>query len=171
MIVFVSAIWQTTCTALRVGDEGFVIDSPVLPEELEALPDVLGQAGFPVSGLLCTHADWDHLLVRTVLDGMPLGCAAPTAARLAAEPGAAQRALKAFDAEHYIGDRAALRLTGIQELPLPGRLTLGSGEGDRVSRSWSSIPPQGTLPTEPPTGFPGPPRSPAATISPRWRSR
>ena len=36
-IVFVSRIWQTTCTAIRAGDEGFVIDSPVFPDELEAL--------------------------------------------------------------------------------------------------------------------------------------
>jgi hypothetical protein len=33
VIVFVSAFWQTTCTAVRSpdGEEGFVIDSPVLP--------------------------------------------------------------------------------------------------------------------------------------------
>ena len=55
-------MWQTTCTAVRGGDEGFVIDSPVYPEELRALPEVLEQAGFPVSGLLVTHGDWDHLL-------------------------------------------------------------------------------------------------------------
>ena len=35
VIVFVSDVWQTTCTAVRAGDEGFVIDSPVYPEELE----------------------------------------------------------------------------------------------------------------------------------------
>ena len=63
-IVFVSGFWQTTCTALRAGDEGFLIDSPVLPHELEALPQVLEQSGFPVSGLLVTHGDWDHLLGR-----------------------------------------------------------------------------------------------------------
>jgi glyoxylase-like metal-dependent hydrolase (beta-lactamase superfamily II) len=131
VIVFVSAIWQTTCTAIRSGKEGFVIDSPVLPEELEALPGVLAQAGFPISGLLCTHADWDHLLARTVLDGIPLGCGEPTAACLASEPGAAQRALKAFDAEHYIAGRAPLRLTDVQELPLPGRVTLGSDEHEQ----------------------------------------
>ena len=45
-----------------------MIDSPVYPDELEALPGVLEQAGFPVSGLLATHGDWDHLLGR---DGVP----------------------------------------------------------------------------------------------------
>ncbi|MBV9799946.1 MAG: MBL fold metallo-hydrolase, partial [Solirubrobacterales bacterium] len=38
LIVFTSRIWQTTCTAVRAGDEGFVIDSPVFPDELEAVP-------------------------------------------------------------------------------------------------------------------------------------
>ena len=64
VIVVVSACWQTTATAVRGGAEGFLIDSPVLPDEIEALPAVLEQAGFPLSGLLCTHGDWDHLLAR-----------------------------------------------------------------------------------------------------------
>ena len=31
VIVVVSAVWQTTCTLVRAGDEGFVIDSPIPP--------------------------------------------------------------------------------------------------------------------------------------------
>nr|MDQ4041360.1 MBL fold metallo-hydrolase [Actinomycetota bacterium] len=59
VIVVVSQVWQTTCTAIRAGDEGFVVDSPVLPAELEALPALLEQSRFPVTGLLATHGDWD----------------------------------------------------------------------------------------------------------------
>jgi glyoxylase-like metal-dependent hydrolase (beta-lactamase superfamily II) len=125
VIVFVSDVWQTTCTALRDGDEGFLIDSPVYPEELRALPDVLEHAGFPVSGLLTTHGDWDHLLGRLAFPGASLGCAESTASRLAAEPGAAQRKLRAFDEEHYVDGRAPLALTGLQALPVPGSLELG----------------------------------------------
>jgi glyoxylase-like metal-dependent hydrolase (beta-lactamase superfamily II) len=125
LIVFISRFWQTTCTAVRAGDEGFVIDSLVYPDELEALPDVLEQAGFPVSGLLTTHADWDHLLGRLAFPGASLGCAESTARRLAAEPGAAQRELRAFDEEHYVDDRRPLALGGVQSLPTPGRLGLG----------------------------------------------
>ena len=90
VIVVVSAIWQTTCTAIRAGDEGFVIDSPIYPEELRALPDVLEQAEFPVSGLLATHGDWDHLLGRLAFPPTPLGCPESTAQRLTAEPGRAE---------------------------------------------------------------------------------
>jgi glyoxylase-like metal-dependent hydrolase (beta-lactamase superfamily II) len=126
LIVFISRFWQTTCTAVRAGDEGFVIDSPVYPDELEALGGVLEQAGFPVSGLLATHADWDHLLGRSAFPSASLGCGASTARRLAAEPGAAQRELRQFDEEHYVDDRAPVALAGVQGLPVPGRLALGS---------------------------------------------
>jgi glyoxylase-like metal-dependent hydrolase (beta-lactamase superfamily II) len=127
VIVFVSDVWQTTCTAVRGGDEGFVIDSPVYPEELRALPDVLEQAGFPASGLLATHGDWDHLLGRLAFPGAALGCAESTAARLASEIGDAQRKLRAFDSEHYVDGRAPLALGSLQSLPVPGRLEIGSG--------------------------------------------
>jgi glyoxylase-like metal-dependent hydrolase (beta-lactamase superfamily II) len=126
VIVFVSDVWQTTCTAVRGGDEGFVIDSPVYPEELKALPEVLEHSGFPVSGLLVTHGDWDHLLGRIAFPGASLGCAESTADRLAGEIGRAQRKLRAFDSEHYVTDRAPLALGSLQSLPVPGRVELGS---------------------------------------------
>jgi glyoxylase-like metal-dependent hydrolase (beta-lactamase superfamily II) len=132
VIAFVSDVWQTTCTAVRGGDEGFVIDSLVYPEELRALPEVLDQAGFPVSGLLATHGDWDHLLARTAFPGAALGCAESTAARLGAELGEAQRALRAFDAEHYIEGRTPLALGSLQSLPVPGRLEIGSAGGHEL---------------------------------------
>src|SRR6185437_7563341 len=128
LIVFISRFWQTTCTAVRAGDEGFVIDSPVYPDELEAIPSVLEQAAFPVSGLLATHADWDHLLGRIAFPGASLGCGESTARRLAAEPGDAQRNLREFDEDQYVDDRPPLSLAAVQELPVPGRLSLGPDE-------------------------------------------
>jgi glyoxylase-like metal-dependent hydrolase (beta-lactamase superfamily II) len=125
VIVFVSDVWQTTCTAVRAADEGVVIDSPIYPEELRAIPNVLAQAGFPVSGLLATHGDWDHLLGRLAFSEASLGCAESTVRRLAAEPGAAQRKLRNFDAEHYVERHAPLALGEIQSLPVPGSLELG----------------------------------------------
>ncbi|MGA9857701.1 MAG: MBL fold metallo-hydrolase [Solirubrobacteraceae bacterium] len=134
VIVFVSEVWQTTCTAVRGGDEGFVIDSPVYPEELRALPDVLEQAGFPISGLLATHGDWDHLLARTAFPKASLGAAESTTDRLAGELGEAQRRLRAFDSEHYVDGRPPLSLGSLQSLPVPGRLEIGSvaGEGHEL---------------------------------------
>ncbi|HZO35807.1 MAG TPA: MBL fold metallo-hydrolase [Solirubrobacteraceae bacterium] len=127
IVVCISGIWQTTCTVLHSGDECFVVDSPVLPEELEALPSVLAQTGWECSGLLATHGDWDHLLGRLAFPGAALGCAESTAERLQARPGDAQRDLRAFDSEHYV-ERAPLQLGQLQGLPVPGRLEVGEHE-------------------------------------------
>jgi hydroxyacylglutathione hydrolase len=89
---------------------------------------VLEQAGFPVSGLLATHADWDHLLGRLAFPGAALGCAETTAARLTGAPGAAQRELRAWDEEHYVERPAPLSLGQVQALPVPGRVGLGAHE-------------------------------------------
>jgi glyoxylase-like metal-dependent hydrolase (beta-lactamase superfamily II) len=98
----------------------------VLPDELDALPGVLEQSGFPASGLLCTHGDWDHLLGRLAFPAVSLGVAESTAARLDAAPGEAQRSLRDFDDEHYVKRERPLALAGIQALPVPGRLSLGA---------------------------------------------
>jgi glyoxylase-like metal-dependent hydrolase (beta-lactamase superfamily II) len=126
VIVFVSDVWQTTSTAIRASDEGLLIDSPLYPEELRALANVLEQAEFPISGLLATHGDWDHLLGRLAFPQAALGVAQSTVARLAAQPGAAQRKLRDFDAEHYVQRSAPLSLGTLQSLPVPGTLELGA---------------------------------------------
>ena len=128
VLVATSAVWQTTCTVLRGGEEAFVVDSPILPDELELLPAVLEQTGFPFSGLLATHGDWDHLLGRSAFPDAALGVAESTAARLAGELGAAQRELRAFDERWYVRGRRPLALGQLQTLPVPGRLELGGGE-------------------------------------------
>ncbi len=128
VLVATSRIWQTTCTIVRNGDECFVVDSPVLPDELEVLPAILEHSGFPFTGLLATHADWDHLLARMAFPQAALGVAETTAARLAAEPGAAARELRAFDDEWYIQRPAPLSLGQVQALPVPGHCAIGDEE-------------------------------------------
>jgi glyoxylase-like metal-dependent hydrolase (beta-lactamase superfamily II) len=113
----------------RPEGETFVIDSPVLPDELEALGALIEQARFPApSGLLATHGDWDHLLGRLAFPGLALGCAESTGRRLAAEPGVAQRALRDFDEDLGIDRPAPLSLGALQALPVPGRCELGERE-------------------------------------------
>ena len=106
----------------------FVVDSPVFPDELDALPAILGQAGWPLSGLLSTHGDWDHVLGRLVFPDASLGVAETTAARLRAEPGDAQRSLREFDDENYVERPRPLSLGSVQALPVPGTLELGDAE-------------------------------------------
>lgn len=127
VIVVSSQVWQTNCTIVRAGEECFLIDSPVLPEELQALPAVLAQAGLRLSGLLATHGDWDHLLGRAAFPEASLGCAQSTSQRLLAAPGETQRELRAFDEEYYL-KRTPLMLGQLQALPVPGRLAIGPHE-------------------------------------------
>ena len=66
-----------------------------------------------------------------------LGVAETTAARLRAEPGDAQRALREFDDEHYVERPRPLSLGQVQALPVPGQLR------DRRRTSSSCIPADG----------------------------
>src|SRR4051812_49642856 len=89
---------------------------------------VLGQAGWELSGLLCTHGDWDHLLGRFAFPEAALGCAETTGSRLRARPGEAQRELREFDDENYVERPRPLSLGQVQALPVPGRVEIGDAE-------------------------------------------
>jgi glyoxylase-like metal-dependent hydrolase (beta-lactamase superfamily II) len=128
VVVATSRVWQTTCTIVRNGEECFVIDSPILPDELELLPAILEHSGFTFSGLLATHGDWDHVLGRLAFPQAALGVGETTAARLAAEPGAVARELRAFDDEWYVARPAPLSLGQVQALPVPGHCAIGDDE-------------------------------------------
>jgi glyoxylase-like metal-dependent hydrolase (beta-lactamase superfamily II) len=148
VLVVTSAVLQVNCVIVRGavgGDreggargtvaesaraaETFVIDSPVLPDELDALPTLLEQAQLPPpSGLLATHGDWDHLLGRLAFPGVALGCAESTAERLRSHPGETQRELRAFDEELMIERLRPLALGSVQALPAPGRCEIGDSE-------------------------------------------
>lgn len=149
VLLVTSAIWQTNCVIVRgtapqdagnlvkvhiAGESGpaaetFVIDSPILPDELDALPTLIDQAGFPApSGLLATHADWDHLLARLAFPEAALGCATSTARRLSTAPGVAQRELRAFDRQFYVERPRPLMLGSIQALEVPGQCEIGLRE-------------------------------------------
>jgi glyoxylase-like metal-dependent hydrolase (beta-lactamase superfamily II) len=127
-VVVTSRIWQTTCTAIRAGGEAMLVDSPYFPDELDALPALLQQAGFDITALLATHADFDHLLGRAAYPGLALGVGESTAIRLQSEPGVAQKELRDADAEHYVARTAPLSLGTYQSLPVPGYIGLGDQE-------------------------------------------
>ena len=129
-LVVTSGFWQTNALALRAGDEALLIDSPYLPDELDALPSLLAGAGFEPDGLLATHADFDHLLGRLAFPGMTLGLGESSVERLHREPGAAQRALRHYDARFYVTRAAPLALGQVQTLPVPGSVEIGERELD-----------------------------------------
>ncbi len=134
VIVVTSRMWRTTATALRApgsGDgerEAVLIDSPYFPDELELLPELLGQAGFAIDGLLATHVDFDHLLGRLAFPRLAMGIGQASAERLRAQPGVAQRALRDADDDHYVTRAAPLALGDYQVLPVPGYVELGEDQ-------------------------------------------
>jgi glyoxylase-like metal-dependent hydrolase (beta-lactamase superfamily II) len=121
-------MWQTNAVALRAGEEAMLIDSPVFPDELEALPALLAGAGFEPDALLATHLDFDHVLGRLAFPGLALGLGEPSVERLHREPGAVQRSLRDHDDEWYLERPAPLALGQVQGLPVPGSVELGSEE-------------------------------------------
>jgi hydroxyacylglutathione hydrolase len=127
-LVVTSAFWQTNAIALRSGEEAMLIDSPYLPDELDALPGVLAGAGFEPDGLLATHADFDHLLGRIAYPGMTLGLCESSVERLHRSPGEAQRALRQYDDEFYVIRPTPLALGQVQGLPVPGSVEIGDRE-------------------------------------------
>ena len=127
-IVVTSRIWQTNATALRAGGETLLIDSPYFPDELEALPALLRQAGFEPNALFATHADYDHVLARFAFPDLTLGVGDLTMERIRAEPGAVQRELRDEDARNYVARPAPLALSNLQSLPVPGYVELGEHE-------------------------------------------
>src|SRR3954454_4890192 len=102
VVVCRSMMWQVTCTLVHRGEETFVVDSPVFQDELDALPALLVQAGWNLSGLLATHGDGDHVLGRLAFPEAAVGVAETTPARLRAEPGDAQRRIREFDEQNYV---------------------------------------------------------------------
>jgi glyoxylase-like metal-dependent hydrolase (beta-lactamase superfamily II) len=127
-LVVTSLMWQTNAIALRAGGEAMLIDSPYYPEELDALPEVLGGAGFEPDALVATHGDFDHLLGRIAFPGLALGLGEPTVERFHREPGAAQRELRQYDARLYVERAGPLALGQVQTLPVPGSVELGDQE-------------------------------------------
>lgn len=134
VIVVTSQVFQAHCTIVRAAADAseaevFAIDSPVLAEELELLPSLVEQARFPQpQGLLATHVDFDHVLGPLAFPKAALGCAESSAARLNAEPGAAQRQLRRFDEELHIERPRPLSLGSVQALAVPGRCDIGDAE-------------------------------------------
>ncbi|MDQ8043269.1 MAG: MBL fold metallo-hydrolase [Solirubrobacteraceae bacterium] len=133
VIVVTSSVWQTSATLVRgPGEqpEAFLVDSPVLPVELDAVTNLAQSGGFDVNGLLATHADWDHLLGRQAFPEAPLGVDERSAARLQSRIGEPQRKLREFDQQWYVERAVPLALGEFQPLPVPGRLELGEHEAE-----------------------------------------
>lgn len=130
LLVVSSRLWQQSAALVKAPgqSEAFLIDSPILPDELEMTASLAGQAGFSLAGLIATSGDWRKLLGKFAAPDAAIACAESTASYLQANPGLPQRQLRDFDDLHFVDrQRAALSLGQVQSLPVPGKLELGEG--------------------------------------------
>jgi glyoxylase-like metal-dependent hydrolase (beta-lactamase superfamily II) len=104
--VVTSALWQTNAVVVEVGGTTVLVDSPVLPSELAALPrpDVL----------VVTHAHFDHLLARSVFPDVPLLAGPATLEVL--ERGDWEQQLRDSDEELYVERDAWPDLRGAERI-------------------------------------------------------
>jgi glyoxylase-like metal-dependent hydrolase (beta-lactamase superfamily II) len=102
--IFSSALWQTNAILVETGGTTVLVDSPVLPAELERLPrpDVL----------VVTHAHFDHVLARSVFPDLPL-LAGPSTLEVIAR-GDWQGELRDSDEELYVERPAWPSLEGAE---------------------------------------------------------
>ena len=123
-------MWQTTCTrAALAARRAFVVDSPVFPDELDALPAraragrLPGQrpAGHPRR--LGPRARPPRLPRRGARRGRD-----DRRAPAPASPATPQRELRAFDEEHYVERPRRCRSARSRRCRCPGTLGLGEHE-------------------------------------------
>ena len=114
-MIVTSRLWQTNAVVWNADDVSMLIDSPVLPDELAWLPELLG--GQP-DLLITTHGHFDHMLAPTAFPDLPLHAGVETLRALANGAGdLAHAQLRATDAEWYVSERVPLQLDGLRELP------------------------------------------------------
>ena len=126
-------VWQTTCTAVRAGDEGFVIDSPVYPEELGRCPACSSRPASRSRGCSPPTATGTTCSGGSRSPARRSAARESTVARLAAELGAGPaRAARVRRRALRRPAAAPLALGSLQSLPVPGRLRARSGPSARA---------------------------------------
>jgi glyoxylase-like metal-dependent hydrolase (beta-lactamase superfamily II) len=104
-----AGLWQTNAISVRVGTTTVLVDSPVFPDELDALPrpDLL----------VSTHSHFDHVLAQAAFADLELQAGPSTLARLREEPEATLAQLRDSDAELYVERAAQPDLDRVVALP------------------------------------------------------
>ncbi len=109
VLVHTSRLWQTNAVTVRLGATTVLVDSPVFPDELAALPrpDLL----------VTTHAHFDHVLGQAAFPDLDLHAGPSTLAQLRDDPGETLAGLRESDEELYVERPAEPDLGRIAPLP------------------------------------------------------
>jgi hydroxyacylglutathione hydrolase len=119
-----STLYQTTTLELRRAGERLLVDPGISPWEVE---EVVSASTMPVTQVLVTHADWDHVMGLGMLPDAQVTASRASAERIRA--GAARAEIEREAAEFLIPHRSLERLHVEQEVDAPAEVRMGSWRG------------------------------------------
>ena len=122
-----STLYQTTTLELRRGGERLLVDPGISPWEID---EVVSAAPDPVTQVLVTHADWDHVMALGVLPDAQV--TASTGAALRIRSGEARESIEKESVEAYVPYVALDALHCEQEVDPPADAVLGPGAPSAV---------------------------------------
>jgi hydroxyacylglutathione hydrolase len=115
-----STLYQTTTLELRRGGERLLVDPGISPWEID---EVVSATADPVTQVLVTHADWDHVMALGVLSDANVTASARAAERI--RSGEARASIEKESVEAYVPAVALDALHCEQEVDPPGDVALG----------------------------------------------
>ena len=116
-----STLFQTTTLELRRDSQRLLVDPGISLWEIE---EIVAGAGGPVSEVLLTHADWDHVMGVGVLPEARITGSKGTAERI--ESGQARTSIESQAPEFYIEYAQLDRLRVDQVVDPPAEVSLGA---------------------------------------------
>jgi hydroxyacylglutathione hydrolase len=119
-----STLYQTTTLELRRAGERLLVDPGISPWEVE---EVVSASTMPVTQVLVTHADWDHVMGLGMLPDAHVTASRASAERI--RSGAARAEIAREAAEFLIPLRSLERLHVEQEVDAPAEVRMGSWRG------------------------------------------
>ena len=108
MRTFTSRLWHTNAVLIETFGRRVLVDSPVLPDELAALPRP--------DALAITHAHFDHVLARSVFPDLPV-YAGPATMRELRDGTEWREGLRESDDELYVEREALPDFSDVADVP------------------------------------------------------
>jgi len=115
-----STLYQTTTLELRRAGERLLVDPGISPWEIE---EVVGASAMPVTQVLVTHSDWDHVMALGLLPDVHVTASSAAAERV--RSGVARQEIERETAEFLISYRSLERLHVDQEVDPPAEVRMG----------------------------------------------
>jgi hydroxyacylglutathione hydrolase len=119
-----STLYQTTTLELRRAGERLLVDPGISTWEIE---EVVAASTMPVTQVLVTHADWDHVMGLGVLADTQVTASSASAERI--RSGVARKEIERETAEFLIPYRSLERLHVEQQVDPPAEVRMGSWLG------------------------------------------